>query len=134
MKQPTENLDEITDSMFKVKRDLESARDELGFAAKANLGRIGAVAEEDAPDFLEQMLTQFSGGFPKTIVFSDFYLVPVWYSFCAYWALVLHPSIPRMSPTVMGAAMSCGIGITLEAFENVIGRIAYRLCAARGIN
>lgn len=65
-------LDEITDSIFTVKVDLESTRDEVGFAAKAILDQIGVVVEEDAPDFLEQMLTQFGGGFPKTFVFSDF--------------------------------------------------------------
>lgn len=58
---------------FFVKSGLESERDKVGFAARIVLEQIGIYPEqEEAPDFLEEMLARFEGGFPKTAEFSAY--------------------------------------------------------------
>ena len=55
---------------FSVKSELETEQDRIGFAARVVLEQIGVKAEEEAPNYLDQMLAKFNGSFPKTIEFS----------------------------------------------------------------
>lgn len=57
---------------FSVKSELETEQDRIGFAARVVLEQIGVEAEEEAPNYLDQMLRKFNGDFPKTIDFSDY--------------------------------------------------------------
>lgn len=57
---------------FSVKSELETDQDRVGFAARVILEQIGIEAQEEAPNFLDQMLERFGGGFPKTIEFSAY--------------------------------------------------------------
>lgn len=57
---------------FSVKSELETDQDRIGFAARVILEQIGVEPEEQAPNYLEDMLTRFGGGFPKTIEFSAY--------------------------------------------------------------
>lgn len=57
---------------FAVKSGLESERNRVGFAAQTVLEQIGLEIEEDAPNFLEEMLRLFDGGYPKTREFSAY--------------------------------------------------------------
>ncbi|MCD8030402.1 MAG: hypothetical protein LUF85_06150 [Bacteroides sp.] len=57
---------------FSVRADLEGEQDRIGFAARFILEQIGIEPEDDAPSFLEQMLQQFDGTFPKTRAFSAY--------------------------------------------------------------
>ncbi len=55
-----------------IRADLESEQDRINFASRFILEQIGIEPEEDAPNFLDQMLECFDGGFPKTSVFSEY--------------------------------------------------------------
>jgi len=57
---------------FSVRAELETNQDKIGFAARVILEQVGIVAEEDAPDYLEQMLTRFGKAYPKAELFSDY--------------------------------------------------------------
>lgn len=57
---------------FSVKSEMETEQDRVGFAARIVLEQIGIEPEEDAPNFLDQMLDRFGGGFPTTLEFSAF--------------------------------------------------------------
>ena len=57
---------------FSVKSELETEQDRIGFAARVILEQIGVEVEEEAPNYLDQMLSKFNGSFPKTIVFSAY--------------------------------------------------------------
>ena len=57
---------------FSVKSELETEQDRIGFAARVVLEQIGVEAEEEAPNYLDQMLRNFNGDFPKTIEFSAY--------------------------------------------------------------
>lgn len=57
---------------FSVKSELETDQDRIGFAARVILEQIGVEPEEQAPNYLEDMLARFGGGFPKTIEFSAY--------------------------------------------------------------
>lgn len=57
---------------FSVKSELETEQDRIGFAARVILEQIGVEAEEEAPNYLDQMLVKFHGAFPKTIEFSAY--------------------------------------------------------------
>ncbi len=51
---------------YSVRADLESEQDRIGFAARFILEQIGIEPEEEAPNYLDQMLARFDGGFPRT--------------------------------------------------------------------
>lgn len=57
---------------FSVKSEMETEQDRIGFAARIVLEQIGIEPEEDAPNFLEQMLGCFGARFPTTFEFSAF--------------------------------------------------------------
>ncbi|GHT84053.1 type II restriction endonuclease [Betaproteobacteria bacterium] len=57
---------------FSVKAELETEQDRIGFAARIVLEQIGVVVQEDAPNYLDEMLKKFNGAFPKTIEFSTY--------------------------------------------------------------
>lgn len=63
---------ELTHPGFSVKSELETEQDRIGFAARVVLEQIGVEAEEEAPNYLDQMLAKFNGVFPKTIEFSAY--------------------------------------------------------------
>ena len=65
----------LTDSEhpgFSVKSEMETEQDRIGFAARIVLEQIGIEPEVEAPNFLDQMLDRFGGGFPTTLEFSAF--------------------------------------------------------------
>ncbi len=57
---------------FSVKSEMETEQDRIGFAARIVLEQIGIEPEEEAPNFLDQMLDCFGGRFPTTLEFSAF--------------------------------------------------------------
>ncbi|MFV0681399.1 type II restriction endonuclease [Ottowia sp.] len=61
---------DITHPGFSVKSELETEQDRIGFAARVVLEQIGIEPEDEAPNYLDEMLAKFGGGFPKTIEFS----------------------------------------------------------------
>lgn len=61
---------DLTHPGFSVKSELETEQDRIGFAARVVLEQIGVEAEEEAPNYLDQMLAKFNSAFPKTIEFS----------------------------------------------------------------
>lgn len=63
---------DLTHPGFSVKSELETEQDRIGFAARVVLEEIGVETEEDAPNYLDQMLTKFNGVFPKSIEFSAY--------------------------------------------------------------
>lgn len=65
-------LFDFTHPGFSVKSELETEQDRIGFAARVILEQIGIEPEEEAPNYLEDMLARFGGGFPKTIEFSAY--------------------------------------------------------------
>mgnify|MGYP006381955867 FL=1 len=65
-------LSDLTHPGFSVKSELETEQDRIGFAARVVLEQIGVETEEEAPNYLDQMLAKFKGVFPKTIEFSAY--------------------------------------------------------------
>ncbi|MBE7526069.1 restriction endonuclease [candidate division WWE3 bacterium] len=63
---------DLTHPGFSVKSELETEQDRIGFAAKVVLEQIGIEPEDEAPNYLDEMLEKFGGGFPKTIEFSAY--------------------------------------------------------------
>lgn len=57
---------------FSVRSELETEQDRIGFAARVILEQIGVETEEEAPNYLDEMLVKFNGTFPKTIEFSTY--------------------------------------------------------------
>lgn len=57
---------------FSVKSELETEQDRIGFAARVILEQIGVEPEDEAPNYLDEMLARFEGGFPKTVEFSAY--------------------------------------------------------------
>jgi hypothetical protein len=57
---------------FSVKSELETEQDRIGFAARVVLEQIGIEPEEEAPNYLDEMLGRFKGNFPKTVEFSAY--------------------------------------------------------------
>ena len=55
-----------------VRADLESEQDRINFASRFILEQIGIEPEEEAPNYLDQMLERFDGGFPTTSEFSAY--------------------------------------------------------------
>ncbi len=63
---------ENDESGFSVKSGTEYDNEQVGIAARVVLEYLGIEVEEDAPGFLEQMISIFHGGFPKAFEFSEF--------------------------------------------------------------
>ncbi len=63
---------ELAHPGFSIKSELETEQDRIGFAARVILEQIGVEAEEEAPDYLDQIRDKFNGSFPKTIEFSAY--------------------------------------------------------------
>jgi len=63
---------DLTHPGFSVRSELETEQDRIGFAARVILEQIGIEPEEEAPNYLNEMLTKFHGEFPKTIEFSAY--------------------------------------------------------------
>lgn len=61
-----------TYSGFSVRSDLETEQDRIDLAAKLILEQIGIEPEEQASNYLDDMLARFNGGFPKTVEFSAY--------------------------------------------------------------
>jgi len=57
---------------FSVRAELETNQDKIGFAARVILEQVGIAAEEEAPDYLEQMLARFGKTYPKAELFSAY--------------------------------------------------------------
>ncbi|MEO9365086.1 MAG: type II restriction endonuclease [Nitrososphaera sp.] len=57
---------------FSVKTDLETERYRIGFPARIILQQIGIEPEDEAANYLEEMLEKFGGRFPKTTDLSAF--------------------------------------------------------------
>ena len=65
-------LTDVDQPGFSVKSEMETDQYRIGFAARFVLEQIGIELELNAPNFLEQMLNHFGGGFPTTLEFSAF--------------------------------------------------------------
>ena len=63
---------DLTHPGFSVKSELETEQDRIGFAARVILEQIGIEPEEEAPNYLDDMLARFDGRFPKTVEFSAY--------------------------------------------------------------
>ncbi|MCI1193900.1 hypothetical protein MOJ79_18905, partial [Calidifontimicrobium sp. SYSU G02091] len=63
---------DLTHPGFSIKSELETEQDRIGFAARVILEQIGIEPEEEAPNYLDDMLARFDGRFPKTIEFSAY--------------------------------------------------------------
>src|SRR5690606_34226989 len=63
---------DLTHPGFSVKSELETEQDRVGFAARVVLEQIGIEPEDEAPNYLDEMLATFGGVFPKTIEFSAY--------------------------------------------------------------
>jgi len=57
---------------FSIRSELETRQDRLGFVARVVLEQIGITAQEQASDYLEQMLAQFGATYPTSDLFSAF--------------------------------------------------------------
>jgi hypothetical protein len=65
-------LSDLSHPGFSIKSELETEQDRIGFAARVILEQIGVEPEDEAPNYLDQMLSKFDGDFPKTITFSAY--------------------------------------------------------------
>ena len=63
---------ELAHPGFSIKSELETEQYCIGFAVRVIREQIGVEAEEEAPNYLDQMLDKFNGSFPKTIEFSSY--------------------------------------------------------------
>jgi len=57
---------------YSVKAEIETDQTRLEFASRYILEQLGVEVEQDAPNFLDEMLGRFGGGFPGTRVFSAY--------------------------------------------------------------
>lgn len=64
--------DNSNENGFAVRTHLDTDHDRIGFASTTILEKIGVEIKETAPNYLEEMLARFGGGFPKTHIFSQF--------------------------------------------------------------
>ena len=64
--------DDLSHSGFSVKSELETDQDRIGIAASLVLQSIGVEIEDEAPNYLDEMLRRFGGSFPTTLVFSEY--------------------------------------------------------------
>lgn len=66
------DVSDLTHPGFSVRSELETEQDRIGFATRVVLEQIGVDVEEEAPNYLDQMLEKFDGLFPKTTEFSAY--------------------------------------------------------------
>lgn len=59
-------------SGFSVHDDLENEQNRIAFSSRFILERLGIQVEENVDSYLEEMLHQFGGTFPKTKAFSEY--------------------------------------------------------------
>lgn len=64
--------DDLTHPGFSVKSELETDQHRIGIAASLILQSIGVEIEDEAPNYLDEMLYRFGGSFPTTLVFSEY--------------------------------------------------------------
>lgn len=57
---------------FSIREELESEQDRIAFASRFILEQIGIEVEDKETTYLEEMLNNFGGSFPKTKEFSDY--------------------------------------------------------------
>lgn len=57
---------------YSVKAEIETGQTRLEFASRYILEQLGVEVEQDAPNFLDEMLERFGGGFPSTRMFSAY--------------------------------------------------------------
>lgn len=62
----------LTPQEFSIKSELNTEHDRIDFSARIILEQIGIEPQEEAPNYLDQMLHKFNGAFPKTIEFSAY--------------------------------------------------------------
>ncbi|MEO8398271.1 MAG: type II restriction endonuclease [Ignavibacteriaceae bacterium] len=55
-----------------IVKDLSDEKQELGYAGEYVINSLGIEIEEEAPDYLEQMLNLYGESFPSTSIFSAF--------------------------------------------------------------
>jgi hypothetical protein len=65
-------LSDLTHPGFSVRSELETEQDRVGFATRIILEQLGIEPEDEAPNYLEEMLHRFGGDFPKTLEFSAY--------------------------------------------------------------
>lgn len=64
--------DDLAHPGFSIKSELETDQDRISFAAGLILQSIGIEIEDEAPNYLDEMLHRFGGAFPATLVFSEY--------------------------------------------------------------
>lgn len=64
--------DDLSHPGFSIKANLDSDQDRIDFAAGLILQSIGVEIEDEAPNYLDEMLHRFGGAFPTTLVFSEY--------------------------------------------------------------
>jgi len=64
--------DRLAHSGFSIRAELETSQDKIGFTASTILEQIGIATEEEAPDYLEQMLARFGKTYPTSELFSAY--------------------------------------------------------------
>jgi hypothetical protein len=65
-------LSDLSHPGFSIRSELETDQDRVGFATRIVLDQLGIEPEEEAPNYLDEMLHRFEGSFPKTIDFSSY--------------------------------------------------------------
>jgi hypothetical protein len=65
-------LSDFSHPGFSIRSELETDQDRISFATRIVLEQLGIEPEEEAPNYLDEMLSRFNGAFPKTIVFSAY--------------------------------------------------------------
>jgi hypothetical protein len=65
-------LSELSHPGFSIRSELETDQDRVWFATHSVLQQLGIEPEEEAPNYLDEMLRRFNGNFPKTVEFSAY--------------------------------------------------------------
>jgi hypothetical protein len=65
-------LSEPSHPGFSIRSELETDQDRVSFATRIVLEQLGIEPEEEAPNYLDEMLYRFNGIFPKTDEFSAY--------------------------------------------------------------
>ncbi|MCM2300704.1 MAG: type II restriction endonuclease [Sphingomonas sp.] len=63
---------DLTHPGYSVQGEIEADQTRLEFASRYILEQLGVVVEEEAPNYLDDMLTRFGGKFPSTRIFSAY--------------------------------------------------------------
>lgn len=64
--------DDVAHPGYSVKGEIEAGQNKLEFASRYILEQLGVEVEEEAPNYLDEMLGRFDGKFPATKVFSAY--------------------------------------------------------------